>query len=97
MSHYKEVIWMVKGEQLIVRIDEKGRITLPKRIRVLFGVEPGDAVFLKYEREGNFIRLVRAVEDPIAVLWEYAEKEYQAGRTKNLRDYMREQGLIDGE
>ena len=86
---------MVKKNQVVVRIDEKGRVTLPKRIRVLFGVEPGDVVFLKYEQEGNMIRLVRAVEDPIAVLWEYAEKEYRTGRTKDLREYAKEQGLID--
>lgn len=83
------------GNQVAVRIDNKGRVTLPKSIRAALGVDSGDTVFLKYEPEGNLVCLVRAVEDPIAVLWEHAEKEYQAGRTKDLRDYAREQGLTD--
>lgn len=87
---------MAKSNQLAVRIDEKGRLTLPKKVRTLLGVKPDDIVFLKYEPEGNVVRLVRAVEDPIAVLWEYTKEEYRSGRTKDLRDYAKEQGLVDG-
>ncbi|HBQ28464.1 MAG TPA: AbrB family transcriptional regulator [Desulfotomaculum sp.] len=83
------------ANQIAVRIDNKGRVTLPKNIRQALGVDTGDTVFLKYEPEGNLVRMSRAVEDPIAVLWEHAEKEYQAGKTKDLRDYAREQGLTD--
>lgn len=84
---------MAKKNQVAVRIDEKGRLTLPKKMRDLFGVKPGDIVFVKHEPEGNVVRLIRTVEDPIAVLWEYAEGEYQAGRTQDLREYAKKQGL----
>lgn len=82
-------------KQVAVRLDNKCRLTLPKSIREALGVEAGDTVFLKHEPEGNLVRITRAVEDPIAVLWEHAEKEYRAGRTKDLRDYAKEHGLTD--
>ncbi|MGI9861176.1 AbrB/MazE/SpoVT family DNA-binding domain-containing protein [Moorella naiadis] len=86
---------MTKQSQMAVRVDSKGRVTLPDNIRIALGIKPGDNVFLKYEPEGNVVRLSRVAEDPLATLWQYAEKEYLAGRTKDLREYAREHGLAD--
>lgn len=80
--------------QIPVRIDSKGRISLPQKVRSALKAKAGDTLFLKCEGQGHLVRMVRAVEDPVAVLWEHAEKEYKAGRTKNLRDYARKKGLI---
>lgn len=82
---------MATKEKVSVRIDNKGRVTLPRDLRARLGVDLGDTLFVKYE--AGSIRLVRAVEDPIATLATYADKEFEAGRTKDLREYMRENGL----
>ncbi|MDH7479376.1 MAG: AbrB/MazE/SpoVT family DNA-binding domain-containing protein [Syntrophomonadaceae bacterium] len=74
-----------------VKVDSKGRVTLPKEIRTILGVKLGDTVFLK--ADGHSVRLMRAVEDPLVILGEHAESEFRAGRTKNLREYMRERGI----
>ncbi len=73
-----------------VRIDNKGRISLPASIRSAMGVGIGDTVFLKCEPKGHVLLVVPAVEDPVAVLWERAEAEHEAGRTGNLRKRLRE-------
>jgi AbrB family looped-hinge helix DNA binding protein len=77
------------------KIDNKYRVALPKKIREALQLKPGNVVFIEYEPQGNLIRLTRAVEDPIAVLWKQAEEEYLAGHTKDLRDYAKEHGLTD--
>ena len=75
------------------RIDRKGRITLPRTVRTALNAELGDTVFIKYDVEGHIVRLAKAVEDPIAVLWEQAEKDFESGNTKGLRDYAKEHGI----
>lgn len=81
------------AKQVSVRIDDKGRISLPVEVRLALGASTGDTVFLKYEPKGHLVRMVRAVEDPVAVLWEQAEEEFKSGGTRNLRDYASEHGV----
>lgn len=83
---------MADKNQVAVRVDDKGRVTLPRRIREALGVEPGDTVFLKYEPENGQVRLAPAVS-PFDVLAEHAIREYREGRTKTLEEYARERGV----
>lgn len=83
---------MADKNQAAVRVDDKGRVTLPKKIREALGVEPGDTVFLKYEPKNGQVRLAPAV-NPFDVLAEHAAEEHREGRTKTLEEYAREHGV----
>jgi len=45
-----------------VRIDDKGRVTLPKTMRDALGLQAGDTVFLKYEPQAKLLRLAPAID-----------------------------------
>jgi len=79
-------------KQAAVRIDNKGRVTLPKNIREALGLETGDTVFLKYEPEKKQVRLARALS-PFDVLAEHAIKEHREGRTRRIEEFAREQNI----
>ncbi|HBT46988.1 MAG TPA: AbrB family transcriptional regulator [Peptococcaceae bacterium] len=83
---------MTSTKQVAVKIDNKGRVTLPKRIREALGVESGDIVFLKYDPENRQVRLARAL-NPFDVLAEQAIKEYQEGRTRTIEEFAREHDI----
>ena len=70
-----------------VRVDEKGRLTIPADIRKSLGIKPGDALYCR--REGNILQCAKAA-NPFDVLAEHAIEEYRKGRTRNLRDFARE-------
>ena len=44
-----------------VKVDEKGRLMIPKRDRAALGIKPGDTFF--FEREGRILRFAPA-ENP---------------------------------
>ncbi len=66
----------------IVRVDDKGRILLPKKDREAHGIEPGSQLGIEWE--GNVMRIV-LVPNPFDALAEEATAEYRAGRTRTLR------------
>ena len=70
-----------------VRIDGRGRISLPKRIREAMHLESGDTLFL--HRDGDRLE-VRKAENPFDVLASHAAKEYEAGRTISIQDVARD-------
>lgn len=78
------------AQTLSARMDEKGRLAIPKSIRDELGAQTGDTFF--FEREGNVVRLAKA-ENPFDSLAEHAEDEYRAGRTRNLRDFAAENDI----
>ena len=67
-----------------LRIDSKGRLTLPKELREELEIGPGDTVF--FEREGSVLRLAKAA-NPFDVLAAGAAAEWRAGDTTSLRAY----------
>jgi AbrB family looped-hinge helix DNA binding protein len=83
---------MANTNQVAAKIDNKGRVTLPKNIRVALGVEIGDTVFLKYEPEDKQVHLARAIS-PFDILAEHAVKEYLDGRTKTIEEFTKEQNI----
>ncbi|KXS36772.1 MULTISPECIES: AbrB/MazE/SpoVT family DNA-binding domain-containing protein [unclassified Candidatus Frackibacter] len=78
-------------EKIVTKVDDKGRITIPKKVRKSSGIDKGEVLFIDVEL--GQLKLTRAVEDPIVKLKEYTEKEYENGKTKNLRQYAKEKGM----
>lgn len=66
-----------------LRVDEKGRITLPAHVRKDLDLGPGDTVF--YEEEDGIVRIAKAI-NPFDALADRAVDEYRAGKTRRLRD-----------
>lgn len=68
-----------------VKVDPKGRLSIPAELRTLLGIEPGDTLFVETEENGQVLRFAKA-ENPFDALARHAELEYRAGRTRNLRE-----------
>jgi AbrB family looped-hinge helix DNA binding protein len=80
-----------------VTIDAKGRLAIPSKIRAELDLKPGDVLFLESDSEGQVLHLAKAI-NPFDGLAEYAEQEYRAGRTRNLRAFAEAEGINpDGE
>jgi AbrB family looped-hinge helix DNA binding protein len=77
---------------LTVKVDPKGRPTIPQRIRDELGIEPGDTFFVEADGEHAVVRYAKA-ENPFDALAEHAIAEHRAGRTRGLRAYAAEHGI----
>ena len=77
---------------LTVRVDPKGRLTIPQRLRKTLGIEPGDILFVDYDEERKVLRYAKA-ENPFDALAEHAMAERQAGRTRSLREFAAENAI----
>lgn len=79
-----------------VTVDAKGRLAIPSEVRSALGIKARDVLFLKSDTEGQVIHLAKAV-NPFDGLAEHAVLEYEAGRTRNLREFAAEEGIdLDG-
>ncbi|MHB1680793.1 MAG: AbrB/MazE/SpoVT family DNA-binding domain-containing protein [bacterium] len=74
---------MKNAMQLTVKIDDKGRITLPKSIRKEININPGDIFYLNYDAEKKQMQLKKAV-NPFNILAGEALKEYKKGNVKRI-------------
>lgn len=83
---------MVDIKEEVARIDDKGRITLPKSIRKALGLKAGDALFFRYDPQNNQLRIAPAVS-PFDILAKHAVKEYKEGRTKTIEEYAEEHNI----
>ena len=80
-----------------VKIDAKGRFTIPRHVREGFGIEPGDTFLLEVDDVRGVLRFAKA-ENPFDILAEHALAEYRAGRTKSLCDFVTENAIaLDDE
>lgn len=78
-----------------VRMDSKGRLVIPQEVRDALAIGPGDTVWI--EQEGETARLARA-DHPFVQLAAHALKEHRDGKTRDLREFMKEQNIpVDGE
>lgn len=77
-------------ENLVLKLDEKGRLTLPLKMRKDFNIEPGDVFFVKPEKTG--IHLAKA-ENPFNDIVEYAKHERETGKSMELRAYARKHNI----
>ncbi|MBI3922372.1 MAG: AbrB/MazE/SpoVT family DNA-binding domain-containing protein [Armatimonadetes bacterium] len=78
------------SEAIAVRVDNKGRLTIPKAIRTETGVKPGDLFFL--QPEGSVLHYSKA-ENPFDLLAEHALKEHREGKTRTLREFAKEHNI----
>jgi len=80
-----------------VRVDAKGRLSIPVDVRDALNIEAGDVFFLESDAEHEVIHLAKA-KNPFDGLSEHAVEEYRAGRTRRLRAYAAENGIeLNGE
>ena len=80
---------------IAVRVDDKGRLTIPGKLRKELDVKPGDTFFL--QREGEVLRYAKAT-NPFDRLAEQAAQEYAAGETSSIDDLARVHGVgLDAE
>jgi bifunctional DNA-binding transcriptional regulator/antitoxin component of YhaV-PrlF toxin-antitoxin module len=74
-------------ETFVVRVDNKGRITLPLKMRQEFHIETGDVFFVLPENAGLY--LVKA-ENPFEILTKHSREEVRQGRSIPLIDFVRD-------
>jgi AbrB family looped-hinge helix DNA binding protein len=80
---------------LSVKVDAKGRLLIPQSLRSSLNIHAGDVLFV--EQEGNVLRYAKA-DNPFDLLADHAIREYEAGRTKSLREFAAENDIaLDGE
>jgi AbrB family looped-hinge helix DNA binding protein len=73
-----------------VRVDSKGRLTIPRAERERLGIKPGDVLFL---RESNGALIYVKAQNPFDALAEEAIAEAEAGRIVSLRDLAARDGF----
>ncbi|MGH2558430.1 MAG: AbrB/MazE/SpoVT family DNA-binding domain-containing protein [Thermomicrobiales bacterium] len=66
-----------------VKVDPKGRLTIPRQLREQLNIESGDTLFVEADEEHNVLRYVKA-ENPFETLARHALAERAAGRTRTL-------------
>lgn len=74
-----------------VRLDDRGRISLPKHIRQQMGLETGDTLFTRVSSTGS-LEMRKAI-NPFELLAKDAIREYEAGKTKSIEDLAAELGI----
>ena len=84
------MVAMPEPKPVSVHVDEKGRITLPAKLRQALSLEPGDTLFVRLR--GNILELVKA-ENPFDALARHALMEHREGRTRDLREIARDWGV----
>jgi AbrB family looped-hinge helix DNA binding protein len=76
--------------KLSIRVDAKGRLTIPEDVRKRLGIDPGECFFL--DAEDGVLRFTRA-ESPFDLLAQHAIAEYRAGRTRSLQEVAADLGF----
>jgi AbrB family looped-hinge helix DNA binding protein len=77
------------------KVDAKGRLLIPQQFRSSLNIHAGDVLFV--EQEGNVVRYAKAA-NPFDLLADHATREYEAGRTKSLREFAAENDVaLDAE
>ena len=74
-------------ESVVVRVDNKGRITLPLKMRQEFHIETGDVFFVIPEKPGFYLA---KAENPFDILAKHALEESRGGRTIPLENFIKD-------
>jgi AbrB family looped-hinge helix DNA binding protein len=80
----------VFAKNIPLTVDNKGRLTIPKNVREALHIENGDVLLLKYDPSKGILQIARAVQNPIEALSKYADRELETGRTKNIRELLKD-------
>jgi AbrB family looped-hinge helix DNA binding protein len=79
-------------ETMTARVDAKGRVAIPQRIRKDLNIQAGDTLFVAYDEEERIVRYAKA-ENPFEALGRHALGEWRAGRTRSITDFAAEHGI----
>lgn len=72
-------------EVMTAKVDNKGRLSLPKDLRAMLHIEPGDIFFIETD-QNDILRLAKA-ENPFDILARQAKEESAAGETVTLEEF----------
>jgi len=78
-------------EATAIKVDNKGRIMLPTKLREELNIKAGDVVFLNKEEDGNII-LTKAI-NPLDLIALEGIKEYKEGKSKTLQEIAEKYGV----
>jgi len=76
---------MANRKETFARVDNKGRVTLPRSIREAWGLKTGDMVFFRYDSKNNKVQIAPAVS-PFDILAEHAIEKNKQERTKTAEE-----------
>ena len=76
---------MADRKETFARVDNNGRVTLPRSIREAWGLKTGDTVFFRYDSKNGRVQIAPAVS-PFDILAEHAIEEYNQERTKTAEE-----------
>jgi len=80
-----------------VKVDGKGRVTIPLEAREAFGVKEGDVFYFGFDLMDG-IMVFAPAENPLLQRLEEGRAEYEAGLTKSLDEVAADLGItIDRE
>ncbi len=79
-----------RNGEYVAQFDDKGRITIPKKLRDALGIRTKEAVFMKIIN-GDLV--IRPAVNPFDALVEEALREYREGKTQDLRSFAKEMGI----
>lgn len=68
-----------------VRVDEKGRLSIPAKARQELGINTGDTFF--FRADGQVLQYAKVKENPFEILAKHAIQEYREGKTISLEEY----------
>jgi len=71
-------------ENIVLKIDSRGRVAIPAKVMKDFDYHPGDVLFMKPEKTA--IHLAK-VENPFDELVEYIKYERENGKSIELRAF----------
>jgi AbrB family looped-hinge helix DNA binding protein len=75
-----------------VKLDNKGRLVVPKEVREAIGAQEGDVFYLDYDVFDGLL-IFAASANPLLKRLEEGRAEYEAGLTKSLDDVAAEMGI----
>lgn len=76
---------------IALKVDSKGRVTLPNKLREKLNIKPGDTLFLN-SMESDNILLKKAI-NPFDMLALEGLREFREGETTSLEDLANEMGV----
>lgn len=77
---------------MTVKVDPKGRLTIPQSLRRALDIEPGDTFFVECDEEQTVLRYAKA-QNPFDILARHALDERSAGRTRSPREFAPENDI----
>jgi AbrB family looped-hinge helix DNA binding protein len=79
-------------QTLTAKVDAKGRVSIPQRIREELEIGPGDTLFVEFDEEQKVLRYAKA-QNPFEALARHAIEEWRSGRTRSIHDFAAEHGI----